>query len=104
MLVGVCSHPVQYRAPLYRYLNRQPDTAICAVYLRDTHVRESYDPDFAATFRWATDLLGGYKSQFIQDGADRKRHSFWRSLVSSFKAVRRALKTISDPRGVLLHS
>lgn len=104
MIVAVSSHPAQYRAPLYRYLSRQPDTAIHAVYLRDTHVRESYDPDFAAAFRWTTDLLGGYESRFLQDSTKRPRFGFWRSLAASFAAVRQTIKTVSSPRCVLLHS
>ena len=104
MLVAVSSHPAQYRAPLYRYLSRQSHTAIHAVYLRDTHVRESFDPDFAAAFRWAADLLGGYQSEFVQRDTKRRRPMFWRSLVASFAAVRQAVRTAPSPRGVLLHS
>ena len=84
MLIAVSSHPAQYRAPLYRYLSRHADTAIRAVYRRDTHLRESYDPEFAASFRWATDLLGGYESVFLKGGVQRQRSAFWRSLVASF--------------------
>ncbi len=104
MIVAVSSHPAQYRAPLYRYLSRQPDTAVHAVYVRDTHLSDSYDPDFAVVFRWATDLLGGYESQFVHHHKKRLRFAFWRSLVASFAAVRQAITTASSPRGVLLHS
>src|SRR5712664_1034188 len=104
MIVAVSSHPAQYRAPLYRFLSRQPDTAIHAVYLRDTHVRESYDPDFAAVFRWATNLLGGRHIIILQDSTQQRRFSFRRSLFATFAAVRQAVRTVSSPRGVLLHS
>lgn len=104
MIIAVSSHPAQYRAPLYRYLSQHPDTAIRAVYLRDTHLRESYDPDFATAFRWAVDLLGGYDSVFLQRGAGRRRFSFWSSMVASFAAVRQALESVTSPPAVLLHS
>ncbi len=104
MIVAVSSHPAQYRAPMYRYLSQQPDTAVYAVYLRDTHVGENYDPDFAAAFRWATDLLSGYEYQFLQESGKRQRFTFWRSVAASFAAVRKAVRTASSPGGVLLHS
>ena len=61
----VNSHPIQYFAPLYAYLNSQPDLKITALYLSDHGVREAFDQGFGEAVRWDVDLLDGYDFEFI---------------------------------------
>src|SRR5262249_31015078 len=45
-IVVVNSHPIQYFAPLYRFLNMAPDLDVTAVYLSDISIRGGKDPGF----------------------------------------------------------
>src|SRR5262249_48909018 len=40
------SHPIQYFAPLYAYLNAAPDLDVTALYLSDFSMRGGRDPGF----------------------------------------------------------
>ena len=78
----VNSHPIQYFAPLYAYLNAAPDLEVTALYLSDFSLRGGRDAGFDRDVTWDVDLLGGYQSVFLGDAA-RKRDpgGFW-SLVA----------------------
>jgi glycosyltransferase involved in cell wall biosynthesis len=65
----VNTHPIQYFAPLYAYLNRTGLFAITALYLSDFSVRGSLDAAFGQPVKWDVDLLSGYDVRFVA-GAD----------------------------------
>jgi glycosyltransferase involved in cell wall biosynthesis len=65
----VNTHPIQYFAPLYTYLNRTGVFAITALYLSDFSVRGSLDAAFGQPVKWDVDLLSGYDVRFVA-GAD----------------------------------
>jgi glycosyltransferase involved in cell wall biosynthesis len=76
------SHPIQYFAPLYAYLNAAPDLDVTALYLSDFSVRGGRDAGFGRDVRWDLDLLAGYRSLFLGQGARmREPKGFW-SLVA----------------------
>jgi glycosyltransferase involved in cell wall biosynthesis len=77
----VNSHPIQYFAPLYAYLNAQADLEVTALYLSDTSIRGGKDADFGQEVKWDLDLLAGYPSLFIGDAGRREPRGFW-SLVA----------------------
>src|SRR5215216_5830713 len=54
------SHPIQYFAPLYAYLNRAPDLDVTALYLSDVSIRGGKDAGFGREVKWDVDLLAGY--------------------------------------------
>ena len=62
----VNTHPIQYFAPLYAYLNQTGEFAITALYLSDFSVRGSLDHAFGQTLKWDIDLLFGYDARFIK--------------------------------------
>ena len=62
----VNTHPIQYFAPLYAYLNRTGEFAITALYLSDFSVRGSLDAAFGQTVKWDVDLLSGYDVRFVE--------------------------------------
>ena len=80
-LAFVNSHPIQYFAPLYAYLNRDPTLDVTALYCSDFSLRGGIDPGFKQTVTWDVDLLSGYRAKFLGSRAKtRNPGGFW-SLV-----------------------
>jgi glycosyltransferase involved in cell wall biosynthesis len=75
------SHPIQYFAPLYKYLNAAPDLEITALYLSDLSIRGGKDVGFARDVKWDVDLLDGYRSVFLGEAARRREPAGFWSLV-----------------------
>lgn len=55
------SHPIQYSAPLYRYLAQDPAIDLTVYYCSNKGVAPYYDKGFSIDVKWDIDLLGGYK-------------------------------------------
>lgn len=78
----VNSHPVQYSAPLYAYVNRDPDLDITALYCTDYSLRGAQDPGFKQSVKWDLDLLSGYGHVFLGERArTRSIDGFWSLVV-----------------------
>ena len=75
------SHPIQYFAPLYAYLNTAPDLELTALYLSDLSIRGGKDAGFGQDIKWDLDLLAGYPSLFLGNARTREPGGFW-SLVA----------------------
>jgi glycosyltransferase involved in cell wall biosynthesis len=75
------SHPIQYFAPLYAFLNKIPELEITALYLSDFSIRGGKDEGFGREVKWDVDLLAGYRSVFLGKAAQREPKGFW-SLVA----------------------
>ena len=80
-LAVVNSHPIQYFAPLYAYLNKDPALEVTALYCSNSSLRGVVDPGFKQTVKWDVDLLGGYKSVFLGKSAERRMPAGFWSLV-----------------------
>jgi glycosyltransferase involved in cell wall biosynthesis len=67
------THPIQYFAPLYRYINAH-STAVEAVpvYLSDHSLRGGMDPGFGQKVTWDVDLLSGMDPIFAKGAETRK--------------------------------
>jgi glycosyltransferase involved in cell wall biosynthesis len=65
MLAVVDTHPVQYRAPVYRALQQRLGVPVTAIYGSDFSVAGYRDAEFGAEFAWDTDLLSGYSARFL---------------------------------------
>ncbi len=76
----VNSHPIQYFAPLYAYLNRGPSLRVTALYCSDFSLRGGMDPGFQRPVTWDIDLLDGYPALFVGRRTKRTPRGFW-SLV-----------------------
>lgn len=77
-LAVVNSHPIQYFAPLYAYLNRDPIVEVTALYCSDFSLRGAIDPGFKQVVVWDVDLLAGYRSVFLGEAAKRRTPGgFW---------------------------
>lgn len=65
------THPIQYFAPLYAYLNQSEDFAVTGLYLSDFSVRGAHDRAFGRTVKWDIDLLAGYDARFVGPASRR---------------------------------
>jgi glycosyltransferase involved in cell wall biosynthesis len=72
------THPIQYFAPLYRYLNQQEGITVEALYFSDCSLKGAMDKDFGVDIRWDVDLTSGYTHHFV-GGAEGHRTpgDFW---------------------------
>lgn len=97
MLAVIETHPIQYRAPVYRALQTQFGVPVTVVYGSDFSLVGYRDHEFDSTFAWDTDLLSGYTSVFLErvgEGGARSAETV------SIRGLPRALQRI-DPRAVL---
>jgi glycosyltransferase involved in cell wall biosynthesis len=65
MLAVIDTHPIQYRAPVYRTLSKEIGIPITVIYGSDFSVVGYQDKEFGAKFAWDTDLVSGYPSKFL---------------------------------------
>lgn len=70
------THPIQYAAPLYRFINGSDDVEAVPIYLTDQSLRGAVDVQFGREVVWDVDLLGGtdpifvpgYETRMIESG------------------------------------
>jgi glycosyltransferase involved in cell wall biosynthesis len=79
------SHPIQYQAPLLRYLAVQPDLDLTVFFLSDFSIREYRDPGFGIGVRWDVPLLGGYRHEFLLPIRHQGRLRAWRPWLLRFR-------------------
>lgn len=72
-LAHVVSHPIQYYVPLYRAISALPGIELTVFYLSDMGLEGYFDTDFQKQIRWDVDLLGGYRSVFLESGTGGKK-------------------------------
>ena len=78
----VNTHPIQYFAPLYAYLNRTGAFAVTALYFSDFSVRDSLDRAFGQTVKWDVDLLSGYDFRFVEGAGLRDEPKGFFSIIA----------------------
>lgn len=76
------SHPIQYFAPLYAYLNADPAMEVTALYMSDLSLRGGRDKGFGQAITWDIDLLAGYRSIFLGEAAKRRSPGGFFSLMA----------------------
>lgn len=69
-LAAVTSHPVQYQAPLFQRLARQPQIDLTVYYRSDSSLRGEVDPGFGVPVKWDRPLLDGYRHHFLRNPAE----------------------------------
>ena len=65
MLALVETPSIQYHAPVWRCLENRYGVPVTAIYGSDFSVRGYRDAEFGVSFAWDTDLLSGYRSEFL---------------------------------------
>lgn len=72
--IFIHTHPVQYFAPLYRYLTER-GVALQVWYADEgASIRERYDPEFATHVKWDLPLLEGYSYRFFENTGTTRNH------------------------------
>jgi glycosyltransferase involved in cell wall biosynthesis len=80
-IVVVNTHPIQYFAPLYAYLNASPDLEVTALYLSDFSLRGAEDQGFEQVVKWDIDLLTGYPHMFVGRNARKLEPRGFASMI-----------------------
>lgn len=98
MLAVIETHPVQYRAPVYRALQTKFGIPLTVIYGSNFSVEGYHDREFGTSFAWDTDLLSGYKSVFLSRVEEHGAQSFEKV---SPHGMEDTLRTVA-PKAVLL--
>ncbi len=77
MLAILATHPIQYRAPVWRLLASRGRVPFEVLYLSSHGVQPTLDQGFGEVFRWDLDLLSGYPHQFPDGPAPSELGGFW---------------------------
>jgi glycosyltransferase involved in cell wall biosynthesis len=83
------THPIQYQAPMFRYLATDPRIELEVLFLSRVSLDEHHDPGFGLEFKWDVPLLEGYPHRFLECVGNGNRLSFWKPLT---RGIRRTLK------------
>lgn len=76
-LAFLMTHPVQYAAPLFRRIAREPDIDLTVLYQTDLSAGAFHDPGFGRTITWDVPLLDGYRSEFLSSWGRADRIDLW---------------------------
>lgn len=68
-LAYVTSHPIQYQAPLFRALAREPGVDFEALFCHDHGLNAAFDPGFGRVVQFDVPLLDGYPHRFLPNFA-----------------------------------
>ena len=77
-LAIVASHVIQYQAPFFRLLAREPELDVEVIYCSRAGAEVYEDVDMATSLRWDIDLLDGYHHTFLRNLAHNPSGGFWR--------------------------
>jgi glycosyltransferase involved in cell wall biosynthesis len=72
------SHPIQYQAPLFRYLAARPGIDLTVFFLSDLSIHAYHDSGFGVDVKWDVPLLDGYRHEFLPRVGSGSGLSFWR--------------------------
>ena len=75
-VLAICSHPVQYMAPILRRMAQHPQLDLSVAYCTLRGAKPAHDPDFNITVKWDIPLLDGYNWQEIPNRGSGAE-SFW---------------------------
>lgn len=77
-LAIVCTHPIQYYAPVFRLLAERAKVQLKVFYTWGNSAQAQYDPGFGKTISWDIPLLEGYESVFVPNTSKNPgSHHFW---------------------------
>ncbi|MGC2495957.1 glycosyltransferase family 4 protein [Candidatus Binatus sp.] len=80
------SHPIQYQAPLFRYLAARPGIELTVFFLSDLSVHAYRDSGFGVDVKWDVPLLDGYRHEFLPRVGSGSGLSFWRPWTFGLRA------------------
>jgi len=96
-LIFVNSHPIQYFAPMYRYMSNQ-GLSLAAWYASAGVVHGGYDKEFGVAIQWDIPLLDGYEYRIFRNNSWKPSHAtgFWG--LMNFSMITELFRT---PKSVL---
>jgi len=98
MLAVTETHPVQYRAPVYRYLQQHLGIPVTVFYGSDFSVVGYRDREFGTEFAWDVDLTSGYAARFLTTVAQGGGRSYETVRAPGLRSQLQTLR----PQAVLL--
>lgn len=84
------SHPIQYQAPLLRYIAQDPEIDLTVFYTSDMGARVFRDPQFNVDVKWDMPLLGGYRHVFLSHWGGAKVTPLLRPFTVGLKEALRS--------------
>ena len=81
-LLYFVSHPIQYQAPLLRYLDKCDLINLHVLFRKDISSGAYHDEGFGCEVKWDTPLLDGYSHQFISGKKHHRRNSLVKTLFA----------------------
>ena len=82
-LAIIATHPVQYYAPLFALLAKEPGVELKVFYTWSQKQVDGYDPDFKINIAWDIPLLEGYDHTFVPNTAKRPGAHHFMGIVCS---------------------
>src|SRR5215468_1403468 len=79
-LAYIVTHPIQYQAPLLRYLSHSGEIDLEVLFLSDFSLHEHYEQAFNHTFKWDVELTEGYTWEVLPRlflGPSRPLRPWW---------------------------
>ncbi|MFT7662391.1 MAG: glycosyltransferase involved in cell wall biosynthesis, partial [Planctomycetota bacterium] len=84
-LAYLVSHPIQYQAPLLRYLASQPDIDLTVFFLSDLSMQSHTDRGFGTQIDWDVPLVEGYRHHFLPSWYGTSRLNFAEPMVRGLR-------------------
>ncbi|WCT13835.1 glycosyltransferase family 4 protein [Mucilaginibacter jinjuensis] len=97
-VIFINSHPIQYFAPLYKYLN-QHGVKTAAWYGSDESIKGGLDKQFGVEIKWDVPLLEGYEYRFFKNNSWKPSHFNGFFGLLSFEMVKAIFKA---PKSVVI--
>jgi glycosyltransferase involved in cell wall biosynthesis len=76
------SHPIQYQAPLLRFIAADPDIQLKVFFYSDFSLKAYKDPGFGKSIKWDVPLTEGYDSQFLNCWGSKQREGLFRQPIA----------------------
>ena len=74
----ITSHPIQYQAPLFKFLAEDKGVDLTVYFCWDIGTQEaSFDREFGQKVKWDIPLLDGYNYKFLTNWSFRPSSEFW---------------------------
>jgi hypothetical protein len=100
-LAVLATHPVQYFAPVFRELAKQPDLELKVFFGCDHGVKPRKDPNFGVIFQWDCQPTTGFEHEFLSTAPLEGLRG-----IAGVRLATKAVSAISHykPDGVLIFS
>ncbi len=82
-LAIISSHPIQYNAPLFALLAKEPIIELMVFYTwGEAALGPKYDPDFGKEIEWDIPLLAGYKYTFLKNTSNEPGSHHFKGIIN----------------------